>query len=107
MTGMAVLERLRRAHPDQVSVWPFEPLERPVAFVEVWPSLVDEAVRAAMGPGLVKDAVQVRVLARAIARMQSQGTLAAVLDAVPGHARQEEGWIFGVGAEEELAAALR
>lgn len=107
MTGMAVLERLRRAHPGRVAVWPFERLDRPVAFVEVWPSLADEAVRAAMGPGLVKDSVQVRVLARALARMQAQGTLGDALDAAPDHAQREEGWIFGVGAEDRLAAALR
>ena len=102
MTGMAALERLRRALPGDVAVWPFEPLDRPVAFVEVWPSLLDDAVRAAMRPGEIKDAVQVRVLARAIAQAAAEATLARMLDAVPEEAAREEGWILGVGAEELL-----
>lgn len=102
MTGMAALERLRRAFPGQVSVWPFEPLETPVGFVEVWPSLLDREVRAVMRDGEVKDAVQVRVLARAVAEAAREGRLAGMLDAVPDEARREEGWILGVGAEEAL-----
>jgi len=107
MTGMAVLERLRRALPGQVSVWPFEPLDRPIAFVEVWPSLADAAVKAGMREGAIKDAVQVRVLARAIHRMQEAGTLPQALAAVPEEAKAEEGWILGVGAEDALDQALR
>ncbi len=107
MTGMAVLERLRRHLPDDCAVWPFEPLDRPIAFVEVWPSLVDAAVKAALRPGAIKDAVQVRLLARAIRRMQDDGTLSQALGAVPEVAKAEEGWILGVGAEEALSAALR
>jgi molybdopterin molybdotransferase len=103
MTGMAALERLRRAFPGEVAVWPFEPPDRPVAFVEVWPSLLDREVRAAMRPGEVKDAVQVRVLARAVAEAAREGRLAAMLDAVPEEARREEGWILGVGAGEAMA----
>ncbi len=102
MTGMAALERLRRAFPGEVAVWPFEALGPPVTFVEVWPSLLDREVRAAMRPGEVKDAVQVRVLARAVAEAAREGRLAAMLDAVPEEARAEEGWILGVGAEEAL-----
>jgi molybdopterin molybdotransferase len=103
MTGMAALEQLRRAFPGQVAVWPFEPLNRPVAFVEVWPSLLDGAVKAAMREGGIKDAVQVRVLARAVAEAARDGRLGVLLDAVPEEARREEGWILGVGAEAALA----
>ena len=103
MTGMAALERLRRSCPGEVAVWPFEVVERPVAFVEVWPSLLNRAVKAAMREGEIKDAVQVRVLARAVAGAARDGRLAAMLDAVPEEARAEEGWILGVGAEEALA----
>ena len=102
MTGMAALERLRRALPGQVAVWPFEPLDRRVAFVEVWPSLLGVAVKAAMREGEIKDAVQVRVLARAVAEAAREGRLQAMLDAVPEAARAEEGWILGVGAEAAL-----
>jgi molybdopterin molybdotransferase len=103
MTGMAALERLRRAFPGDIAVWPFEALYRPVALVEVWPSLLHGAVKAAMREGDIRDAVQVRVLARAVAEAARDGRLAALLDAVPEAARAEEGWILGVGAEEALA----
>ena len=103
MTGMAALERVRRAFPGEVAVWPFEALDRPVAFVEVWPSLLDGAVKAAMREGEIKDAVQVRVLARAVAEAAREGRLGAMLGAVPEEARTEEGWILGVGAEAALA----
>ena len=102
MTGMAALERLRRALDGHVAVWPFEPLTAPIAFVEVWPSLMADAVRAAMRPGEIRDSVQVRVLARAIAEAARDGRLARMLDAVPHAARAEEGWILGVGAEDAL-----
>jgi molybdopterin molybdotransferase len=98
MTGMAVLERLRRAWPGEIAVWPFEPLERPVAFVEIWPSLANDAVKAAMREGDIKDAVQVSVLARAVAEAAGDGRLARMLEDVPGEARREEGWILGVDA---------
>jgi molybdopterin molybdotransferase len=103
MTGMAALEKLRRAFPGEVAVWPFETLDRQVAFVEVWPSLLDGAVKAAMREGDIKDAIQVRVLARAVAAAGQDGRLAAMLDAAPEEARAEEGWILGVGAEAALA----
>jgi molybdopterin molybdotransferase len=74
-----------------------------VAFVEVWPSLLDGAVKAAMREGDIKDAVQVRVLARAVAEAARDGRLGVLLDAVPEEARREEGWILGVGAEAALA----
>ena len=107
MTGMAALEALRRALPGQIAVWPFEPLDRPIAFVEIWPSLLAAEVKAAVRPGEVKDAVQVRLLAQAFRAMADAGTLAAALASVPEAARAEEGWILGVGVEEALVAALR
>ena len=47
MTGMATLARLRARFPGQIATWPFEPLDRPVALVEIWPSLIADAVKAA------------------------------------------------------------
>ena len=63
MTGIAALARLRRRFPGRIAVWPFEPLDRPVAFVEIWPSLLRAAVAAAADP--IKDRAQVRLMARA------------------------------------------
>lgn len=93
MTGLARLSRLRASFPGQIAVWPFEPLDRPVAFVEIWPSLYADEVRAALLPGEIKDRAQVRVLA---ARIAADKRLDALLADVPDVARQEEGWILGL-----------
>ncbi len=108
MTGMATLARLRRRHPDAISVWPFQPLDRPVALVEIWPSLLRSEVARAMDANgeTIRDRAQVEVMARTLAAAQDRGELAAMLAAVPeGAARDEEGWILGVGCEAALQAA--
>lgn len=108
MTGMATLARLRAARPGAIAVWPFEPLDRPVALVEVWPSLIDGAVRALAAPEEIRDAAQVRVLAAALAEAAGDGRLDAWLaDVPPGAPRSEEGWILGLGHAPALAAAAR
>lgn len=89
--GLPVLERLRRAFPNQISVWPFEPLDTPVAFVEVWPSLYNAHITPRLPEHPIKDAVQMHVLTELIADMPS-ATLARTLT-VPA---TPEGWIFGV-----------
>ena len=89
--GLPVLERLRRTFPDQVSVWPFEPLDRPIAFVEVWPSLFNDRIAPRLPEHPIKDAVQVHVLTQIIAAM-SPDHLARTLAVPP----TPEGWIFGV-----------
>jgi len=96
MTGLAVLSRLRTAFADKISVWPFEALTAPVVLAEVWPSLYAGQVRAALGPGDIKDEVQVRLLAQRIWAAQDAGELAGQLAAPPMQARAEEGWILGV-----------
>jgi molybdopterin molybdotransferase len=101
VTGMAALAGLRRRYPGMVKAWPFEPLDAPVALVEVWPSLIARAIEAAREPGEIKDRAQVRVLARAIWRLQADGLMDRAL-AAPEAACREEGWIFGLGLEAEL-----
>ncbi|SEM56326.1 molybdopterin-guanine dinucleotide biosynthesis protein B [Gemmobacter aquatilis] len=76
-----------------VSVWPFQPPAR-VVLAEVYPSLLDPLVRAAPG---IKDAAQVRLLARALWRLAQAGRLAPLLADVPPEAQAEEGWILGAG----------
>ncbi len=98
MTGMAALQRLRDAFPGKVAVWPFEPGPTPVHFVEIWPSLIDPAVKAMGDP--IRDRAQVRLLTRALAGLRP-ARLAAMLD-VPA---TDEGWILGVGHEPELQEA--
>ena len=98
MTGLAALEHLRRRFPGDIAVWPFEPLTTPVAFVEIWPSLIDPVVKAA--DDAIKDRAQVRLLARALASLPP-ARLARMMEIDA----PEEGWILGLGFETELQDA--
>ena len=99
MTGIAGLSKLRSRFAGKVSVWPFEPLKTPIVFVEIWPTLIDQAVRAA--GDTIKDRAQVRLLAQAFARLPGD-RLRRMLDIEP----TDEGWILGVGFEEELVSQV-
>lgn len=101
LMGIPLLERLRHRFAGKIAIWPFEPPDRPVVLAEVWPSLIDTAVRAATPAGGIRDAVQVRLLARAVQRL-APPVLAGMLcvDA------PEEGWILGLGHENTLTEAL-
>ncbi len=101
LMGLPVLARLRRRFAGHVAVWPFEPLDRAVAFVEIWPSLLAQLVRRRTRDGDIRDAVQVRVMADMLCGL-APARLAAML-AVDA---PEEGWIFGLGHEAELEAAM-
>lgn len=103
MTGMARLHRLRTQFADSLAVWPFAPLSTPIALVEVWPSLLADQVRSESQTDEVRDATQVRVLARVLWQMQRDATLGPALDI--GYQAAGEGWILGVGAEQALRAA--
>ncbi|WP_433990301.1 hypothetical protein SuNHUV7_18090 (plasmid) [Pseudoseohaeicola sp. NH-UV-7] len=94
MMGLPVLSRLRRAFPDTLSVWPFEPLDRPVSVVEIWPSLLGGVAPKNM----IKDAWQVRNVAQTLSRLDPV-ILGKMLDVDA----PEEGWILGVGHEAQLA----
>lgn len=98
MTGMAVLSKLCAQFDQQIAVWPFEELDAPVTLVEVWPSLIDAAVRAENDA--IKDRAQVRLLAIAFARLRPE-QLQAMLDIET----DAEGWILGAGFQEELLRA--
>lgn len=98
MTGMATLARLRARFPQLIDVWPFERLRRPVALVEIWPSLIRAVVAAAHDP--IKDRAQVRLLARALARVPED-----VLSRMLAVNAPDEGWILGVGYEPLLEEA--
>lgn len=103
LMGLPVLARLRRRFAGQVAVWPFEPLDTPVAFVEIWPSLLADQVKAEMAlrQAPIKDAVQVELVAQALAGLPVE-QLAQLLDVDA----PEEGWILGSGCADMLAAAL-
>lgn len=99
MTGMAFLSKLRAAFSDELRVWPFEMLARPVSLVEIWPSLIAGEVAAVGDP--IKDRAQVRLLARALSQL-AEDDLARMLSVD----EPEEGWILGVGHEQVLSDAL-
>lgn len=101
ITGIAALERLRRKFPRDIAIWPFQPLDRSVTFVEIWPSLIDPVVREADD---IRDRAQVRLLASALARLPGDG-LAEMLD--EGLPHFEEGWILGLGHEALLQRCAR
>ncbi len=97
LTGLPVLARLRRALGAKV--WPFEPLEGAVGFVEIWPSLV---VPPRATRDEIPDREQVTRLAARLARLAPE-ELGVLLDVEA----PEEGWILGVGRDGGAHPALR
>jgi hypothetical protein len=105
LTGLPVLWTLRAGFAGKVAVWPFEPIDAPVVLAEVFPTLIDPAVRQATGADAIRDAVQVTLLARALARLQDRNRLEPLF-AQPNEASiADEGWILGLGHEAELLCA--
>ena len=93
MMGLPVLARLRRRFGADLAVWPFEPLDAPIAVVEIWPSLT-------VGPvpeGWIKDQWQVHCVARDLAALDA-AQLAEMLSVLA----TPEGWILGLGFENLL-----
>ena len=99
LMGLPVIARLARL--PGVSVWPFQPPAR-VTLAEVYPSLLAPEVASEGG---IKDAAQVRLLARALWHLAAQDRLAPLLE-VPEIAH-EEGWILGAGHQDALREGLR
>ena len=100
LMGLPVLARLRRRFKGQIAVWPFEELEAPVALVEIWPGLINRAVKQAEAVGGIRDAHQVALLARALADLNPADLREVLAVDAP-----EEGWIMGLGHEEKLERA--
>jgi molybdopterin molybdotransferase len=87
MMGLPVLAGLRHAFANQIAVWPFETLDRPVALIEIWPSLtVGQSPK-----GMIKDAWQVQQVALNLSRA-TPNALQRDLNVVA----PEEGWILGI-----------
>ena len=85
LTGIPVLERLRRRFGKELSVWPFEAPAR-IVLAEVWPSLLSEAQ---LPPHKILDARQVMGLARALEGVALPDSPEIAL---------REGWILQPGA---------
>ncbi len=102
LMGLPMVARLARA----ASVWPFAPPDR-VTLAEIYPALIDPAVRAAVANGEIKDSAQVRLLSQALWRLAQDGRLAQLLSDAPDWAgRDDEGWILGAGHAPLLLGAL-
>jgi len=119
LLGLPVLKALREdpVLRDRLQVWPFDTgLEVPgarICMAEIYPALVQRAVRARRGADEILDAAQVRVLAGAFAALDARGGLAPLF-AGPAEADAadraaicaEEGWILGLDHGAALEAAL-
>lgn len=100
LMGLPVIHRL--SNLPGVAVWPFDAPDAPVVLAEVYPSLLADKVALAGG---IKDEAQVRLLARALWRLSSQGQLAPLFATPPAPVTTEEGWVLGAGFQVELAGA--
>lgn len=102
LLGLPVLARLRRL--AGAAVWPFQPATGPLVFAEIYPGLIEAAVKADGDP--IKDRAQVRLLSQALWRLARQDGLAALLALPQDPAIVEEGWILGAGQQQLLHQAL-
>jgi molybdopterin molybdotransferase len=100
LMGLPTLNRLRKTFDPDIAVWPFEPLDKPFAIVEIWPSLIAKAVTATQPAGRIKDAHQVLLLAQTLSALPAD-QLAKMLDVEP----TPEGSILGLGHAALLAEA--
>ncbi|MCA0922560.1 molybdopterin-binding protein [Pseudooceanicola nanhaiensis] len=102
LLGLPRLHRLRQHFGPALSVRPFEDRATPLTLVEIFPSLLAKTIRLLAEPGEIKDRAQVRLLAAALRALPP-----ARLEALTREGDREEGWILGLGHEEELAAAAK
>ncbi len=97
LMGLPMLHRLRAAFPTQLAIAPFEPVDRPIIIVEIWPSLI----LGREPKGTIRDQWQVEQLALCLSRLRPVALLDMLAEGHP-----EEGWILGLGQEDRLIAAL-
>jgi len=101
LLGLPRLQSLRARYGEDLAVRPFETRDAPIVLAEIYPSLLDAEVKARKRPDEIMDAAQVRVLAKAFAGLDP-ARLAGML----AEGDREEGWIVGLGHEQDLRAAL-
>ena len=104
LTGLPMIARLSRR--PGCAVWPFDPADQPLVLAEVYPSLLAAGVARAMAGGEIKDAAQVRLLARALLVLSARGLLKTLFDDRNAVAQSDEGWILGAGHVAALEGAL-
>lgn len=101
LMGLPHVQGLRERYGADLAVSPFEAPELQIVVVEIYPGLIDGAVKARVAEGEILDAGQVRLVARAFASLDAER-----LDAMLREGDVEEGWILGLGHEGELIAGL-
>ncbi|MCR9108357.1 gephyrin-like molybdotransferase Glp [Marivita sp. XM-24bin2] len=103
LMGLPMLSRLRRR--GGVSVWPFEDWSgAQTVLVEIWPGLIEPAVKEVQNEE-IRDAAQVRLLARALASLSAERLHELLTDV--GQEAPDEAWILGAGHADELVTAAR
>ncbi len=119
LLGLPALKRLAESPgvKGRAKIWPFQTgfgtPDTQAVIAEVYPSLLKAEVLARRHPDEIPDSAQVRVNAEAFARLDEQGRIASIFAGPPGlgedqrhHIQSEEGWILGLGHEDDLKRAL-
>ncbi|HEU0223543.1 MAG TPA: molybdopterin guanine dinucleotide synthesis [Paracoccaceae bacterium] len=117
LLGIPAVARLARAVPG-AAIWPFEtglgPSGARVVLAELYPGLIEAEVRRAQRAtgDPIKDRVQVRLVAGALARLDAAGRLGELFGGAPDLTAaereivaREEAWILGAGFEAILREA--
>jgi hypothetical protein len=110
LTGMPVLERLRRRTPGLIAVWPFDAAAAtaPIVMAETYLSLLGPQVKADMAMGMVQDAAQVSRHAEAFLILSQRDQLARLFDpSVPSEVLAQEGWYLGAGQAALVQSAFQ
>ncbi len=100
LMGLPMLSRLRHRFGPALAVSPFQPARTPIVLAEIYPSLLADLVKARQRPGEIRDAAQVRIVAKQVHALPPDR-----LQAMLQEGDAEEGWILGVGYEAELEGA--
>lgn len=107
LTGLPVLNKLRRRRAGAISIWPFQTADAPVVLAEVYPSLLRPQVRRAVEMGRVVDEAQVSLLATTLFRLAATDGLKRMMSVnAKTTLLAEEGWLLGAGQSATLSSAL-
>ena len=103
LTGLPGAGAPAYAFGEKCAVWPFEPLDAPIAFAEIWPGLINEAVARKPRRRKYTRPAQVRLLANALRALDPD----VLAEYASREEPLEEGWILGVGHKKELERRRR
>ncbi|MBK1635453.1 molybdopterin guanine dinucleotide synthesis [Rhodovulum adriaticum] len=104
LVGLPMLHRLAERFGTDLAIWPFDRPDAPLVAAEIYPALIDPMLP--MAPDAIRDAAQVRLMARAMGRLQAAGMLDRAFTTPDDTRITEEGWILGASCSQELRALL-